>query len=102
MRVQTIDLLKAAYGNFALGAFNVCNMEQVHGLFRGAADARAPILLQFTRVIRNYAHPEMLEKMIQAASEIYPDVVFSVHLDHGDEASCYAAIDSGDYSSVMI
>jgi fructose-bisphosphate aldolase class II len=102
MRLATLDLLKAAYGRYALGAFNVCNMEQIHGLFRGAAKARAPMVVQFTRVIRNYAHPQMLEQMLQAAEAIYPDVVFAVHLDHGDEPSCEQAIASGHYSSVMI
>jgi fructose-bisphosphate aldolase, class II len=102
MRIATIDLLRAAYGRYALGAFNVCNLEQVHGLFRGADRARAPIIVQFSRVIRSYAHPLMLEEMLQAAEAIYPDVVFSVHLDHGDEASCEDAIESGHYSSVMI
>lgn len=102
MRSATIDLMKAAYGHFALGAYNVCNMEQVHGLFRGAARASAPILVQFTRVIRKYADPAMLEAMLSAAESIYPSVVFGVHLDHGDEESCQHAIASGHYSSVMI
>lgn len=102
MRLATLDLLKAAYGRHALGAFNVCNLEQIHGLFRGAARAKAPIVVQFTRVIRGYAHPHMLEAMLQAAEAIYPGVVFSVHLDHGDEATCDDAIASGHYGSVMI
>lgn len=102
MRLSTIDLLKAAYARHALGAFNVCNLEQVHGLFRGAARARAPIIVQFTRVIRSYAHPLVLEKMLQAAEAIYPEVVFAAHLDHGDEAACGEAIESGHYTSVMI
>jgi fructose-bisphosphate aldolase class II len=102
MRVPTATLLRAAYGSYALGAFNVCNLEQVHGLFRGAARAHAPLLVQFTRVIRDYAHPVMLERLLQGAEEVYPDVPFAVHLDHGDEASCRAAIASGHYSSVMI
>src|SRR5262245_54600679 len=101
MRLATIDLLKAAYGRYAVGAFNVCNMEQVHGLFRGAAQAQAPILVQFTRVIRHYAHPLMLEQMLRAAEAIHPEVSFAVHLDHGDEAACADAIESGGYSSVM-
>ena len=45
MRHATIDLLQAAYGRYALGAFNVCNLEQVHGLFRGAARAKAPVIV---------------------------------------------------------
>ena len=102
MRVATLDLLKAAHGQYALGAFNVCNLEQIQGLFRGAAKARAPIIVQFTRVIRNYAHPRMLEEMLQGAEAVYPDAIFSVHLDHGDEMGCSEAIESGHYSSVMI
>ena len=69
MRHATIDLLHAAYGRYALGAFNVSNLEQVHGLFRGAAQACAPIIVQFTRVMRNYAHPRMLEAMLRGAED---------------------------------
>jgi fructose-bisphosphate aldolase class II len=102
MRVRTLDLLKAACGRYAVGAFNVCNMEQIHGLFRGAAMAEAPVIAQFTGAIRSYATPAMLEGMLQAAARLYPDVVFAVHLDHGNEASCLEAIESGWFSSVMI
>jgi fructose-bisphosphate aldolase, class II len=102
MRLPTLDLMKAAYGRYALGAFNVSNMEQIHGLFRGAQIADAPVIVQFTRVMRSYADPRMLEQMLQAAEAIYPTVVFSVHLDHGDESSCEDAIQSQGYSSVMI
>ena len=45
MRASTNELLHAAYGQYALGAFNVCNLEQVHGLFRGATEARAPVIV---------------------------------------------------------
>lgn len=102
VRTDLKPLLQAAHGQWALGAFNVCNLEQVHGLFRGATEARAPIIVQFTRVMRDYAHPLMLEHLLRAAEEIYPAVPFAVHHDHGDEASCAAAIASGHYSSVMI
>lgn len=102
MRLSTISLLKAAYGRYALGAYNVSNLEQIHGLFRGAEKAEAPIIVQFTRAIRDYAHPRMLEELLQGAQATYPEVVFSVHLDHGDEPSCHDAIESGNYGSVMI
>ncbi|MSU61862.1 MAG: class II fructose-bisphosphate aldolase [Pedosphaera sp.] len=102
MRLATLELLRTAYGRYAMGAFNVSNMEQIHGLFRGAARARSPIIVQFTRVIRSYGNPAMLEGMIRAAEGIYPEVDFAVHLDHGDEESCLDAIRSGQYSSVMI
>jgi fructose-bisphosphate aldolase class II len=94
--------MKAAYGKYALGAFNISNLEQIHGVFRGAQLVHAPIIVQFTRVTRQYGHPLMLEKMLQAATSIYPDVRFSVQLDHGDEASCREAVRSSHYTSVMI
>ena len=94
--------MRFAYGRYALGAFNVSNLEQFHGLFRGAARARAPIIVQFTRVMRDYAHPVMLEQLLRGAESIYPEVCFAVHLDHGDEAACTEAIASAHFSSVMI
>jgi fructose-bisphosphate aldolase class II len=102
MRTRAQDLLLAARGRYALGAFNVANLEQVHGLFRGAIKARAPVIVQFTRAMRDYAHPLMLEHLMRAAEDIFPEVAFAVHHDHGDEASCADAIASGHYSSVMI
>jgi len=102
MRVPANELLQAAYGNYGVGAFNVCNLEQIHGLFRGAAEAHAPVIVQFTRVMRDYAHPLMLELSLRGAEAIYPEVVFALHHDHGDEGSCTEAVASGHYSSVMI
>jgi fructose-bisphosphate aldolase class II len=102
MRTTSLPLLRAAYGRYAIGAFNVSNLEQIHGLFRGAARAQAPVLVQFTRAIREYAHPVLLEQLLRGAEALYPETVFAVHLDHGDEISCAEAINSGHYSSVMI
>src|SRR6266481_1529136 len=102
MRVATLELQKNAFGCYAVGAFNVCNLEQIHGLFQGATLARAPIIVQFSRVIRAYAHPAMLNATLQTAEQIYPEVKFAVHLDHGDEATCADAVNSGHYDSVMI
>src|SRR6266404_2110662 len=102
MRFSSTGLMRFAYGRYALGAFNVSNLEQVHGVFRGAARARAPIIIQFTRVMREYAHPVMIEQLLRGAESIYPDVPFAVHLDHGDEATCADAIASRQLSSVMI
>src|SRR5439155_7140357 len=91
-----------AYVSYAVGAMNVCNLEQVHSLFRGAAEAREPVIVQFTRVMRNYGHPVMLEQLLCGAEAVYREVIFAVHHDHGDETSCAEAIASGHYSSVMI
>jgi len=102
MIVTTADLFKIAYERFAIGAYNINNMEQALGLFRGAIEAQAPIIVQISRGARKYAGVKMVEAIIRAAEQMYPQVIFAVHLDHGDEATCHDAIDSGFYSSVMI
>ena len=102
MIVTTDDLFKIAYGKFAVGAYNINNMEQAIGLFEGNVIAEAPFIVQISKGARNYANPKMLEAIIRAAGELYPEAIFAVHLDHGDEETCYDCIDSGFYSSVMI
>lgn len=102
MIVTTDQLFKAAYGKFAVGAYNINNMEQALGLFEGHAKAQAPFIVQLSKGARKYANPKMIEGIIRAAEELYPELIFAVHLDHGDEETCYDCIDSGFYSSVMI
>jgi fructose-bisphosphate aldolase class II len=102
MIVTTAQLYKVAYGKFAVGAYNINNMEQLLGLFRGNIQSKAPFIIQLSKGARSYADKRMLEAMIRAAEEILPDAIFAVHLDHGDEETCYDCIDSGFYSSVMI
>jgi fructose-bisphosphate aldolase class II len=102
MLVTTADLFKVAYGHFAIGAYNVNNVEQTLGLFEGGIKAQTPLIIQLSRGARQYVGVKMLEAIVRAADAIYPEAVFAVHLDHGDEALCYDAIDSGYYSSVMI
>jgi len=102
MIVTTADLFKIAYGKFAVGAYNINNMEQALGLFEGNVKAQAPFIVQISKGARQYANPRMLEAIIRAAEELYPEAIYAVHLDHGDEQTCYDCIDSGFYSSVMI
>jgi fructose-bisphosphate aldolase class II len=102
MIVTTKELFKLAYGRFAVGAYNINNMEQCIGLFQGNLDSQAPFIIQISRSGRKYARIKMLEGLIRSAEEVFPDAIFAVHLDHGDEETCYACIDSGFYSSVMI
>ena len=102
MIVTTAELFKLAYGRFAVGAYNINNMEQALGLFQGCIKSKAPMIIQISKGARKYANPIMIEAIIRGAAEIYPEAVFAVHIDHGDEATCYSAIDSGFYSSVMI
>ncbi len=102
MIVTTADLYKVAYGKFAVGAYNINNAEQTMGLFRGCIESQAPFIIQISKGARKYTEKRMLEAIIRSAEEIFPDSIFAVHLDHGDEETCYDCIDSGFYSSVMI
>ncbi len=102
MIVTTAALFRLAYGKYAVGAYNINNMEQALGLFRGHIDADAPFIIQISKGARKYAGIPMIEAIIRAAEQMFPQAIYAVHLDHGDEASCYACIDSGFYSSVMI
>jgi len=102
MIVTTKQLFKHAYGKYAVGAYNINNLEQTMGLFQGCMDSKAPFIIQLSKGARSYTNKKMLEAMIRAANEIFPDAVFAVHLDHGDEETCMDCIKSGFYSSVMI
>jgi fructose-bisphosphate aldolase class II len=100
--VTTAALFKIAYGRFAVGAYNINNMEQTLGLFRGNLQSQAPFIIQISKGARSYADKRMLEAMIKAADEIFPEAIFAVHLDHGDLPTALDCIESGFYSSVMI
>ena len=114
MIVTTKQLFDIAYGHFAVGAYNINNLEQCVGLFRGAlgklkgtgdpVDARvaAPFIIQISRGARSYTDKRFLEATIRAAEEVFAQAIFAVHLDHGTEEACTDCIDSGFYSSVMI
>jgi len=102
MIVTTKDLFRIAYGKFAVGAYNINNMEQCIGLFQGCTASQAPFIIQISKGARKYALVKMLEGLIRTAEELFPETIFAVHLDHGDEQTCYDCIDSGFYSSVMI
>src|ERR671929_85919 len=102
MIVTTAQLYKVAYKKFAVGAYNINNLEQTMGLFRGNMQSKAPFIIQLSKGARSYTDKRMLEAMIRTAEEIFPEAVFAVHLDHGDEKTCYECIESGFYSSVMI
>ena len=101
MIVTTKELFAHAYGKYAIGAYNINNLEQTMGLFKGNVDSKAPFIVQLSKGARSYTHKRMLEAMMQTADEIFPEAVFAIHLDHGDEATCMDCINSG-YSSVMI
>jgi fructose-bisphosphate aldolase class II len=102
MIVTTKDLFKAAYGKYAIGAYNINNLEQTMGLFRGCIDSSAPFIIQISKGARSYTDKLMIEGLIRSADLVFPQAIFAVHLDHGDEQTCYDCINSGFYSSVMI
>jgi fructose-bisphosphate aldolase class II len=102
MIVTTGQLFKHAYGKYAVGAYNINNAEQAMGLFRGCVQSKAPFIIQISKGARKYTDKRMLEAIIRAAAEIFPEAIFAVHLDHGDEETCYDCINSGFFSSVMI
>lgn len=102
MIVTTKKLFEQAYGRYAIGAYNINNLEQTMGLFRGSMDSKAPFIIQISKGARSYTHKKMLEGLMKLADEIFPEAIFAVHLDHGDEKTCIECIESGFYSSVMI
>ncbi len=76
-------------------------MEQVHAVFAAAQCCNAPVIIQITPAARNYGHATMMHAMVNAAAQIYPEVVYALHLDHGTEEHALAAIQEG-FTSVMI
>ncbi len=106
--VTTTEMFKKAYnGGYAIGAFNVNNMEIIQGITEAAIDLRAPLILQVSKGARSYAKHVYLMKLIEAAVEDAEqtagfDLPIAVHLDHGDSFElCKSCIDGG-FTSVMI
>ncbi|NCB74239.1 MAG: class II fructose-1,6-bisphosphate aldolase [Clostridia bacterium] len=100
--VTTTEMFKKAYeGHYAIGAFNVNNMEIIQGITEAAAEVRSPLILQVSAGARKYAKHVYLMKLIEAAIED-TGLPICVHLDHGDSFElCKSCIDGG-FSSVMI
>ncbi|MFA5327008.1 MAG: class II fructose-bisphosphate aldolase [Prolixibacteraceae bacterium] len=102
MHISAKEIFQKCYGKYGIASVNVWCMEQIHALFSAAQKANAPFIVQTTPVARNYAGSEMLISMISAAAKIYPDTVYSLHLDHGNKDHALNCIESGAYTSVMI
>ena len=101
--VTSTEMFKKAYdGGYAIGAFNVNNMEIVQGITEAAAELKSPVILQASAGARKYANNNYLIHLVQAAVELHPEVPMVLHLDHGaDFETCKSCIDSG-FTSVMI
>jgi fructose-bisphosphate aldolase class II len=100
--VNTTELFKKAYeGKYAIGAFNVNNMEIIQGITEAAKELNAPLILQVSSGARKYANHTYLIKLIEAAI-IETNLPIALHLDHGDTYElCVSCIDGG-FTSVMI
>lgn len=114
MIVTTNELYKHAYGKYLVGAYTVNNLEQIVGLFRGSLGKTAsndkssdktksaPFIVQISRGCLYYSDMRFLKNLVRAAEDVFPDAIFAVHLDHGNEKYCYDCINSGFVTSVSI
>ncbi len=100
--VTSTEIFKKAYqGNYAIGAFNVNNMEIIQGIVEAAKEERSPLILQVSAGARKYANPIYLKKLVEAAVKD-SDLPIVLHLDHGEDFEiCKQCIDDG-FTSVMI
>lgn len=100
--VDTREMFKKAYeGHYAIGAFNINNMEQIQGIVDACNELHSPVILQVSRGARKYAKPIYLKKMVEAAVED-SNIPIALHLDHGATfETCKDCIDGG-FTSVMI
>ena len=101
--VTTTEMFKKAYaGGYAIGAFNVNNMEIVQGITEACSEQKSPVILQVSKGARAYANHTYLVKLVEAAVIENPDLPIALHLDHGpDFETCKSCIDGG-FTSVMI
>lgn len=101
--VTTQEMFKKAYeGKYAVGAFNVNNMEIIQGIVEAAKELRSPLILQVSSGARKYANSIYLKKLVEAALLDAPELEIALHLDHGDTFDlCKSVIDDG-FTSVMI
>ncbi len=101
--VTSTEMFKKAYaGGYAIGAFNVNNMEIVQGITEACKEEKAPVILQVSKGARAYANHTYLVKLVEAAVLECPEIPIVLHLDHGpDFETCKACIDGG-FTSVMI
>ena len=101
--VTTKEMFEKAYaGGYAVGAFNVNNMEIVQGIIEACNETNSPVILQVSKGARAYANHTYLTKMVEAAVIENPSIPIALHLDHGpDFETCKSCIDGG-FTSVMI
>jgi fructose-bisphosphate aldolase class II len=97
---QLLD--EASKGGYGVGAFNVNNLEQIQAIMEAAQETNSPVIIQASRGARKYANDRFLYHLMEAATEIYPDIPLVLHQDHGNSPeTCKSAIDLG-FTSVMM
>jgi fructose-bisphosphate aldolase class II len=97
---QLLD--EAAAGGYGVGAFNVNNMEQIQAIMEAARATGSPVIVQASRGARSYTNDRFLYHLMQAATELYPEIPVALHQDHGNSpATCASAIEMG-FTSVMM
>ena len=101
--VTTKEMFKKSMDEgFAIGAFNVNNMEIIQAIVDAASEAKSPVILQASSSAIKYAGIDYLMKMVEAATIVHPEIPIALHLDHGpDFETCKMCIDAG-FTSVMI
>ena len=100
--VTTTEMFKKAYKEgYAIGAFNVNNMEIIQGIMEAAGELRSPVILQVSNGARKYAGHNYIVKLVEAATMQYKDIPVALHLDGADFEMCKSCIDGG-FTSVMI
>src|SRR5918911_5538796 len=101
--ITTKPMFADAYsGGYAVGAFNVNNMEIVQGIMQAVAEERAPVILQISKGARNYADMDYLKALIDVSVKKYPDIPIAIHLDHGDTLQLVEQCIGDGFTSVMI
>ena len=101
--MTTTPMFDVAYdGGFAIGAFNVNNMEITQGIISACAESDAPLILQISKGAREYADIRYLRAIINAAVGAHPDLPIAIHCDHGDTLELIQACIDDGYTSVMI
>src|SRR6476660_9229953 len=101
--MSTKPMFDLAYaGGFAVGAFNVNNMEITQGIIEACAKEKSPLILQISKGARKYAKMNYLRHIIQAAVEEHPELPIAIHLDHGDTVDLLDTCINDGFTSVMI
>src|SRR5512147_461297 len=101
--LTTRPMFDLAYeGGFAVGAFNVNNMEITQGIISACAAEKSPLILQISKGARKYANMRFLKHIIDAAVEENPDLPIAIHLDHGDTVDLVRSCLRDGFTSVMI